>query len=184
MTERGHAIHDGDRERAAAALQQACGDGRLSLEEFSDRVGSVWAADSSTQLAEATSGVLAPQQPVPAAPVGQRDQSTNFAVLGSFVRMGRFVMPRRLQTVVLLGTADIDLRGALIAEPVIDIVAYALLGSVRITVPEGIEVELDGLSLLGSRVLRLAPVPRIPGTPLVRVTAYCGLGDVTIRSRR
>lgn len=185
MTEQGHPIHDGDRERAAAALQRACGEGRLSLEEFGDRVGAAWAADDSAQLAEATRGLPGvPDRVAPTAYVGQRDQSANLSLLGSYVRKGRFVMPRRLQVVALVGATDIDLRGALIADPVVEIVAYSLLGSVRVTVPEGIEVELDGLSLLGSREMRLTPVPRVPGTPLVRVTAYSALGSVTVRSKR
>lgn len=37
-------ISDGDRERVAERLQQACGDGRITLEEFSVRVGAAWAA--------------------------------------------------------------------------------------------------------------------------------------------
>ncbi|MFD1533251.1 hypothetical protein [Pseudonocardia aurantiaca] len=35
--------------------------------------------------------------------------------------------------------------------------------------PEGVEVELTGFSLLGDRKIDLAPVPRVPGTPVVRV---------------
>jgi hypothetical protein len=46
----------------------------------------------------------------------------------------------------------------------------------------GIEVELTGFDVLGSRELRLAPLPRRPGTPLVRVRAHALLGDVSVRT--
>jgi hypothetical protein len=50
---------DHERERAAELLQRACGDGRLTLEEFSARVGAVWAAGSTQEIERATAG-LAP----------------------------------------------------------------------------------------------------------------------------
>ncbi|GAA2713993.1 hypothetical protein Apa02nite_093910 [Actinoplanes palleronii] len=43
-------ISDGDRERVAELLQRACGDGRITLEEFSVRVGSVWSAETDVDL--------------------------------------------------------------------------------------------------------------------------------------
>ena len=48
--------------------------------------------------------------------------------------------------------------------------------------PDGVEVELGGFDLMGDRELRLAPVPRVPGTPLIRVKAYTLMGDVKVRS--
>ena len=41
---------DADRQAAADLLQDAAGDGRLTLAEFSDRVGAVWAADERGQI--------------------------------------------------------------------------------------------------------------------------------------
>jgi hypothetical protein len=37
-------IGDPDRERAADLLERACGEGRLTLEEFRVRVGALWPA--------------------------------------------------------------------------------------------------------------------------------------------
>jgi hypothetical protein len=50
---------DLERERAAELLQKACGDGRLTLEEFSARVGAVWAAEDDSALEQATAGLAA-----------------------------------------------------------------------------------------------------------------------------
>ena len=178
-------ITDADREQAAQRLQQACGEGRLTLEEFSDRVGQVWAADDSAAIAVATEGlpVPAPSAPPPGH-VGQRNSSLNLAVLGSYVREGRFTVSGRTRVLALMGEVKLDLRGALCTDDVIEIEVWSALGNTKVIVPEGVEVELEGFSLLGSRQLRLAPVPRIPGTPLIRLRAYGLLGEVSVRSKR
>ena len=49
-------------------------------------------------------------------------------------------------------------------------------------VPEGVEVELTGFDVLGDRELRLAPVPRRPGTAFIRIRAHGLLGDVYVRT--
>jgi hypothetical protein len=51
-----------------------------------------------------------------------------------------------------------------------------------VIVPEGVEVETVGTTLFGSRKLKLAAVPRVPGTPLVRVNVNIYFGDVEVRS--
>ena len=48
---------DNERESAAEVLQRACGEGRLTLEEFSVRVGAVYAAESSQEIVQATAGM-------------------------------------------------------------------------------------------------------------------------------
>jgi hypothetical protein len=65
---------------------------------------------------------------------------------------------------------------------VVDISATTLFGNLTVDVPEGVEVELTGFDVLGDRELRLAPVPRRPGTPLIRVRAHGLLGDVYVRT--
>jgi DUF1707 SHOCT-like domain len=171
-------VTDADRAAAAELLQRAAGDGRLTLEQFSDRVGAVWAATSHQQLTAATSGLAE------APPVGStKTVSSVVSVLGDQSRAGRWRLPPTLRAVGLLGDVQLDLRTVVMAAgDVVDIRAVTLLGSVDIMVPAGIEVELTGFDVLGSRELRLAPVPRRPGTPLIRVHAYGLLGDVSVRT--
>ncbi len=168
---------EAEQEAAAEALREAVGDGRLTLAEFSDRVGAVWAAERSDELERAVAGVVA------APPVGgTREVSTVVAFLGDQRRAGRWRLPGRLRTFSLLGDVRLDLCTVVWAEDVVEISAWNLMGDIHITVPDGVEVELGGFDLLGDRELRLAPVPRIPGTPLIRVKVYALMGDVHIRS--
>jgi class 3 adenylate cyclase len=59
----------------------------------------------------------------------------------------------------------------------------AFWGGIRITVPEGFDVELRGFSFMGGRRLRLKDVPRIPGSPVIIVKAYSVMGGIDVRSR-
>jgi hypothetical protein len=57
------------------------------------------------------------------------------------------------------------------------------MGGIEVTVPEGVEVEVTGLSFMGGRSVKLADVPRRPGTPIVRVRTFVLMGGVDIRSK-
>jgi hypothetical protein len=165
-----------EREAAAARLTDAAGDGRLTLEEFSERVGAVWAADTAAELALATEGIALPVVGV------TRTVSTVVSVMGDQRRTGRWRLPARLRAWCLMGDVLLDLRSVICAEPEVEITVFALMGDVDVLVPDGVEVEVSGFDLMGDRELRLAPAPRVPGTPLIRVRAYVAMGDVTVGS--
>lgn len=170
-------LTDAERETAAERLADAAGAGRLTLEEFSDRVGVVWGAEDRADLERATAGIELPP------PVGStRTVSTVVCVMGDQRRAGRWRLPARLTGWVLMGDIHLDLRSVVCAEPEVEITTWAVMGDLRIVVPDGVEVELSGLTMMGDKELRLAPVPRVPGTPLLRVRAYALMGDVKIRS--
>ncbi len=182
---------DPDRAHAAALLERACGGGTLTLDEFGDRVGAVWAARSWGDLRRATAD-LPPAAAGPGPPV----ERVVTAVLGTQRRSGRRRVPSRLRLVAVLGRCRIDLRGAVLADDplgdgVLEIRARVLLGSIRVVVPDGVEVLLEGRSLLGSRVARLARPSLVrphrrppPGLRAVRVTGHAVLGAVGVRGAR
>jgi hypothetical protein len=172
-------ISDGDRDRVAELLQQACGDGRLTLEEFSVRVGAAWAATTDVELARATEDLA------PAPVVGSsRTVEKVVTVLSQRKRRGRWrLRSGRLSTLTVLGATHLDLRDVATAEDVIDIDGYCFFGEFKVTVPEGVEVELVGISALSSEELRLAAVPRLPGTPVIRVRVNAWFSSVEVRSK-
>ncbi|WP_239143241.1 DUF1707 SHOCT-like domain-containing protein [Actinoplanes philippinensis] len=173
-------ISDGDRERVAELLQQACGDGRITLEEFSVRVGAVWAASTDVELARVTEG-LAPTPVVGSA----RTVEKVVTVLSQRKRRGRWrLRSGRLSTFTLLGGTHLDLREVITGEDEIEIEGTCLFGELKVIVPEGVEVELSGTSALSSEELRLAAVPRLPGTPIVRVRVNAWFSSVEVKSRR
>lgn len=169
-----------ERRATQARLETAVGEGRLTLDEFTERAGRVWAASEHTELQRTLADL-----PVPV--VGQTpvSRSTLVSVIGDIRRRGRWSLRRSTTAVMLIGDVDLDLRGALIEhDDEIVINVYGLLGDAKVTVPEGVEVELMGFSLLGDRRVELAAVPRVPGTPVVRVRVITLLGDAKVLSAR
>jgi hypothetical protein len=176
-------ISDADRQRAAEVLERACGEGRLTLEEFSIRVGAVWASQDAATLAETTADLMV------APPVGLAPEVESITtVFSSSKRHGRWRLPRRLKVTNVFGETKLDLREAALsvaamAEDVVEISGTNVFGTVEVIVPEGVEVEVTGSVVFGDRSSRLAPVQRLPGTPLIRVTVKTVFGETKAISR-
>ncbi len=168
-----------ERERAAELLQKACGDGRLTLEQFSVRVGAVWAAESADELAEATAGLS--QTPI----VGSaRTVDKVVTIFSESKRRGRWrLREARLKLFTLFGSTELDLREVLTDQDVIEIAGSCTFGELKIIVPEGVEVDVTGTVVFSSRNLHLAAVPRLPGTPEVQVHITTWFSNVEVVSR-
>jgi hypothetical protein len=172
-------LPDHDRERAAELLQRACGDGRITLEEFSARVGAVWAADTPAELVRTTAD-LAPE------PIVGTTQAIEqvVTVFSENKRRGRWrLLPQGLRTHTVFGSCELDLREVLTGSDVIDIGGTCVFGEITVIVPEGVDVDLTGATVFSSRSLSLAPMPRVPGTPHVRVTVNAYFGSVQVKSK-
>lgn len=170
-------VGDTEREAAVGTLQRAAAEGRLRLEELSDRVGAALTAETIEQLEDATAGLDTAPDVGTAQPV-----SSVVAVLGDRRQVGRWRLPRSLRAYGLFGDIHLDLRDVVVGEDVVEIHAVTFFGNLCVDVPQGVDVELSGFDVLGDRELRLARVPRRPGTPLIRVRAYGILGDVDVRT--
>ena len=170
---------DVDRERAAEVLQRACGDGRLTLEEFSVRVGAVWAAEDEGELVRATADLAA-------APVVGSAQTVDkvVTVFSENKRRGRWKLRSpQLRTRTVFGSTELDLREMLTDQAVIEITGACVFGELKVIVPEGVEVDLTGTVAFTSRNMHLAAVPRVPGTPEVRIDINSWFSSVEVVSR-
>lgn len=172
-------ISDGDRERVAELLQRACGEGRLTLEEFSVRVGAVWGAETDVELARATEG-LAPQPIVGSAATVDKVVT----IFSQTKRRGRWrLRDRSVRAHTVFGSTELDLRAVLTGSDVIEITGACWFSEMTVIVPEGVEVDLDGTNMFSSQELKLAPLPRVPGTPEVRVRVSAWFSSVSVVSR-
>ena len=159
---------DEDRDRTVALLRDHAAAGRLTLEEFTDRMERAYLARTHPELEE-----LARDLPASAAPVVSRRRPTRFllAMFSSNERDGRIRVRRRVGCLMAFGNIDLDLRQATLEGDVITIVALGMFGAIDVYVPEGVEVDLYGFAFFGhKRANGNDPLPR-PGTPLVRVFA-------------
>jgi class 3 adenylate cyclase len=177
-------VSDAERNRMVEMLRGHCADGRLTLDEFSERVGEVYAAKTRAdlELSRRDLPVPATTMPVPAGPRREPVRWTVGIMSGS-VRKGRWRVGEQTGAIAIMGGAVLDLRGAEIDGPEVVITAVAIMGGVEIIVPEGIEVDLTGFNLMGAKECRISEL-RLPGTPLVRVEAFVLMGSVVVRNKK
>lgn len=178
---------DKDRDGVAESLREAAGDGRLTLAELEERLDLTYKARTYGELAPITSDLPAPAStgaapaPVPAdAREIDRDVS---ALLASNKLSGRFVCPPTLHARAVLGEVKIDFTDAIVPRGEVVIQADSVLGSVELTFPEGVDVRMDGPTVLGERKNKLPP-PSSPDAPVIRVRGTVVLGQLTAQPRK
>ena len=157
---------DADRERTVAVLRDHAAEGRLTLEEFTDRMSRAYLARTNDELEQ-----LVRDLPATPAPAVSRRRPTRFvlSLFGSSTRDGRIRVRRLVGCLMAFGNIDLDLRQATLEGEVITIIALGAFGAIDVYVPEGVEIDLHGFALGGHRRARgNDPLPR-EGTPLVRV---------------
>jgi hypothetical protein len=175
---------DAERERAVELLRSSSVDGRLTLEEFGQRMAAAYEARTRDELDELTRD-LPTEQPAAGAPARRRKPSKWIvAVMGGAHRRGRFRLGARTNVITVMGGANIDLRQAELEGPDVTITVLSVMGGSNLVVPEGIDVDLSGLSIMGGRNYRPGRQPLPPGAPVVRVRAFVVMGGVSVVTRR
>lgn len=182
MTESGNRpvlrVGDADREHAVATLRHAVVEGRLTLEEFGDRVGAAYEARTEPELARLVEDLPA-RTAVTGPPVLEQK-----ALFSHLVRNGPLRLPARTAFRSLFGTIDLDLRQATLESPEIDIEIHNLFGTVTVLVPEGTDVQVEGGTGLFA-TLRLDTTTSVPtaGGPVIRIRASGIGGTLNVRTR-
>lgn len=165
---------DRDRDRTVEALRDHAAEGRLTLEELSERTGQALEARTLDELARIDADLPS------AAPRRRRRARVIAAIFGHTHRSGRWRLGRRASAFVLFGDADIDLREASVDVPAASLTAFVLFGNVDVYVPQAIEVYFSGLCVFGHRREWGRDAPTSAGAPLVhvRVVSLFGTADL------
>ena len=168
---------DADRERTVATLREHAVEGRLSLEEFTDRMSTAYLARTKDELEE----LLRDLPSGGTTPVSRRKPTRLvFSVLGSSEREGRIRVKRRVACLTCFGNVDLDLRQATLERDVVTIVALGMFGAIDVYVPEGVEIDLHGFALGGHKRARGNDPPPRSETPLVRVFAISVFAGIDV----
>jgi hypothetical protein len=137
-------MSDHDREQVVARLYEAVGEGRITMDEFEDRLTGV--------LAARTFGDVVPYlADLPAASPVSGSAQVDVEVVGSPIRrVGRWIAPPRMNINARGSSITLDYTEAIVASPVIQINLAATGSSLRLIVPPGSSADLMGLNLRGS----------------------------------
>lgn len=198
---------DADRERVADLLRDAYVEGRLSPAEHEERLAEVYRATTYAELVPVLHDLPVPPgalavpgagqvvavtpAAVPAAPgssavvlvdpsrAGQ-GQGNAVAVLSSVERRGRWVAAPTMTTVAVVGSVELDFTEAVLTAAETTMTVFSLLGSIEVTVPDGVDVRVDAVALLGAH--SGPPTTPPPGAPVLRITGLVVLGSLDVRS--
>ena len=171
---------DAEREHSVLVLRDAVAEGRLTLEEFGERVGGAQAARTHGALARLTADL--PQRPLPV-PADAATPVRYSAICSHVRRAGAWEPPSRSHWRAICGTVDIDLREARLSGSEIQLDVFNLFGTVTVLVPPGITVEVEGGGLFASQIIDPPPFPAPDGAPRVRIRAAGPGGTLYVRSR-
>jgi hypothetical protein len=183
-------VSNAEREAVVAQLNEACGEGRLTLAEFSERVQQVYEMRTHGELQRVVSDLPAttaqPETTTVArsAATDQPEARTQWHIspIGGLRRSGQWRMPAKTVSVTLLGGVNMDLGEVELDAPEVTLTKVSLIGGVSVRVPPGVRLEVSGFSLLGGHSLDIDDAP--PGSPTVRIRHFGIIGGVSARSTR
>lgn len=184
MTENAPALRaaDADRDRVALALRDHQVAGRLTLDEFSQRIDLAHRAGTLDELEALTRDLPAETEPAPPART-RKPTRWLVAIMGDSRPQGRWRIAGRTFAISIMANLSLDLRRAEVEGPEATLTIFSLMGNANVVLPEGILVEVSGFSLMGNRFERIRDVPPLPGSPVVRVRSFCLMGNVNVATR-
>lgn len=171
-----------DRIQVAQVLSEAAARGRLTLEQYEQRLQRVYAAASydeleriADDLPEAAEYRRGTCRPAPSTML--------LAILSGFQRRGRWYVPGRMTTFTLFGGGVVDLRYADFTSTNVEIHAYSILGGQTILLPPEVNVEIRGKAVMGG-FNHSVPGQGTPGAPMVTIKGFSLWGGVGIKRRK
>ncbi len=177
-------VSDAERDVTLKVLNEHAAVGRLTLDELEERASRALAAKTRGDLAALTSDL--PQDsdaPAVRAPAGARARKPvrwMVAIMGGSHRRGRFRAVGSINALAIMGGDEIDLREAEIEGGELTLNLFSLMGGSNVYVPDTVEVELGGFSLMGGNEVRGNQRSPRPGAPVVRVRGFALMGGATI----
>ena len=171
-------VSDADRDAVVNQLAEHATAGRLTLAEHEERMERAMEAKTRGQLDE----LLTDLPDVATAKPERRRKVSRWilSVMGGTDRKGRWRVAEDLQIITVMGGCEIDLRNAELDGDEVVITAFTVMGGVDIYVPDTIDLEVTGFSLMGGRGEGGSNRPPRPGAPRVRIRSYNLMGGCDI----
>ncbi|MFJ7997304.1 DUF1707 domain-containing protein [Streptomyces sp. NPDC096310] len=191
---------DAEREQVAERLREAMAEGRLTLEEFDERLGVAYQARTHGELVPLVRDLPEPGTTTDVVRAADRDAAPGiwvdrvgrepatskgaFAFWGGFGRKGTWTVGRKFTAVVFQAGGEIDLREARFADRDVVIRCFTIMGGVHVTVPPELDVEVRGFGLMGGFGEAGRDDAAVsPGSPRVIVTGFALMGGVGVERK-
>lgn len=171
-------VSDDERDQAVAWLRDQLLSGRLTLEEFSERVDEAYAARVQADLERLRLGLPSSQE-LPVVRSRRRATRLTVALFGKVLKRGRIKLRRWTVAGGAFCDVDLDLRQAEIDGQRTAVTVLVGLGNVDVYVPENVNVTVSGIAVGGHQREWGKDVER-RGSPEIFVRAISLFGAVDV----
>ena len=175
-------VSDAERDQTLRILGDHASVGRLTLDELEERSSRALAAKTRGELATLVGDLPreVAQDDRPASAMARKPVRWMVAIMSGSHRRGRFRAVGSINAVSIMGGDEIDLREAEIEGGELTINLVAIMGGANIYVPDSVELDVGGFSLMGGNTEVGADRPPRPGAPVIRIRAWNLMGGATI----
>jgi len=170
---------DGERQAVADRLNAAVGEGRLTLSEFTERVGAAYAARDQGELTALVRDLPAGRS-VLSAPAPEPVAAPLEIVVGAIKKRGRWRIQPSTALGVAIGPMKLDLRDADLAAHEVTLSARTVVGAIKVWVPRGVRVIVEGRTAVGTRTIAESNLPPEVDVPTLRLRLDTGVGTVKV----
>ncbi|MGW6458168.1 DUF1707 SHOCT-like domain-containing protein [Streptomyces sp. NPDC055078] len=176
-----------DRDRVVDVLRIAAGDGLLTADELDERLEAALSARTVSELTVLTAD-LPPVSAAGGMTVAEVKDVVRIEQVhsGAVERVGRWVVPRRLELAVTYCEVTLDFTDAVITHDTLRIDVGMTGKTLTLVTGPGIVVDTDGLLLVHCRITH-RPAPTPPDTPVtlrVELVGQKAHGRVVVRPPR
>jgi hypothetical protein len=181
-------VSDAERDQTLHVLGDHAAVGRLTLDELEERSSRALTAKTRGELATLTAdlpverdlGRAVPALGQPAPALAKKPVRWMVAIMSGSQRRGRFRAVGRINAVAVMGGDEIDLREAEIEGGELTLNLVAVMGGATIYVPDSVELDVGGFSLMGGNTEIGSDRPPRPGAPVIRLRTWNLMGGATI----
>jgi DUF1707 SHOCT-like domain len=169
---------DAERQQAVDRLREATAEGRLTLDEFAQRMESAYEAKTHDELAELTRDLPGTGRRSPARKT--RARHFTVSIFGGVDRKGRWRAARKHWVFSVFGGSDLDFRDASIEGEEATVYVFDLFGGTDLYVPDAIDIDFDGFAIFGGADEHGRDAPPRRGAPVMRVRAISIFGGTDL----
>lgn len=181
---------DADREQVATLLATAFSEGRLTHDEYEERLEQAMTARTFDDLVPITSDLV----PVTPSPIVQPQQhgftidrsgateerDTMIAIFGGSSRKGKWRVRRSSTAIAVCGGVELDFREATFESPMVEILGFWCFGGMDVIVPDGVEVRDQTAGVFGGTDISRLGDP-VPGAPVIVLKGLSLFGGVSVK---
>ena len=174
-------VSDAERDQTLRVLGEHAAVGRLTLDELEERSGRALAAKTRGELATLIGDLpVEKDQARPAPALARKPVRWMIAIMSGSQRRGRFRAVGSINAISIMGGDEIDLREAEIEGGELTLNLVAVMGGANLYIPDTVELDVGGFSLMGGNTEVGSERPPRPGAPVIRLRAWNLLGGATI----